>query len=452
MRKWKLILPALEEADTKYWRSIKYSLFPPLGLATLAAYIPSNDHIELVDGHVEFVDLNDDPDIVIIQVYITNANLSYKIADHYRSRRKLVVLGGLHVTSLPSEARLHADAIVIGPGDHIFETVVNDIVKNTLKPEYSAVTRDITNIPPPRRDLIKKSRYFVPNAIVVSRGCPYSCGFCYKHSFYRGGKSYYTTTIDNAISEIDSLEGRHLFFLDDNILSKSEFTVDLFKELQNRNRLIQGAGTISGILDKRIMSEAAKAGLKSLFVGFESINQANLASSNKRHNKFNEYKLAIETLHDYGIKINGSFVFGMDEDDQDVFRRTVDWAIEQGITTATFHIQTPYPGTDLFENLERENRITSKNWDHYTTRKAVFEPRNMSAAQLEEGYKWSYNEFYKLSSILRNAMTHKSTMAKLTNFSYSFGWKKMEPVWEVIVQAKKLQYSMPFFEQILRKN
>ena len=122
----KFILPALIEATGPNWRPIKYSLFPPLGLATLAAYLSSDDHAIIADEHVEPLVLDDTPDLVVIQVYITNAYRAYGIADHYRSKGAFVCLGGLHVTSLPAEAAVHADAIFLGPGEQTFPTFLED--------------------------------------------------------------------------------------------------------------------------------------------------------------------------------------------------------------------------------------------------------------------------------------------------------------------------------------
>src|SRR5690242_4097621 len=124
--KVKLILPALTEATSPYWRPIKYSLFPPLGLATLAAYLSPDNEIDLQDQHVETVNLDDQPDLVIIQVYITNAYRAYHFADHYRAKGCFVILGGLHVTSLPEEAAPHADAIFLGPGEETFPEFLRD--------------------------------------------------------------------------------------------------------------------------------------------------------------------------------------------------------------------------------------------------------------------------------------------------------------------------------------
>ena len=197
--KVKFILPALIEAKSPYWRPIKYSLFPPLGLATLAAYLSENDEAVLQDEHVEELILTDTPDLVVIQVYITNAFRAYKIAENYRKRGIYVILGGLHVTSLPEEAALHGDTIVIGPGEDTFPKFLEDFRKKQPKKIYTSFERTLHNIPKIRRDLIKRSHYLVPNSIVVTRGCPHHCDFCYKDAFFQGGKSFYRTGIINVV-------------------------------------------------------------------------------------------------------------------------------------------------------------------------------------------------------------------------------------------------------------
>ena len=216
--KVKMILPALAEAESPFWRPIKYSLFPPLGLATLAAYLDPDDEVDLQDQHVEQLRLDDEPDLVLIQVYITNASRAYAIADQYRAKGAYVCLGGLHVTSLPEEAAPHADSIFLGPGEETFPEFLRDFRAGRPKPRYFSAVRDLAGIPPVRRDLIKRERYLVPNSIVVTRGCPHHCDFCYKDAFFQGGKGFYTQRVDEALAEIDRLPGRHLYFLDDHLL------------------------------------------------------------------------------------------------------------------------------------------------------------------------------------------------------------------------------------------
>lgn len=203
--KVKLILPALTEAESPFWRPIKYSLFPPLGLATLAAYLSPDDEIELVDQHVENLNTDDRPDMVMIQVYITNAYRAYKIADHYRGKGVFVALGGLHVTSLPEEAARHADVIFLGPSEESFPRFLKDFRNKRPEKVYRSLIRTLDNLPPVRRDLIKRNKYLVPNSLVVTRGCPHHCDFCYKDAFFGEGKSFYTQMVDDALIEIERL-------------------------------------------------------------------------------------------------------------------------------------------------------------------------------------------------------------------------------------------------------
>ena len=163
----KLILPALTEATSPYWRPIKYSLFPPLGLATLAAYLRPDDEAVIVDEHVQPLSTDDEPDLVLIQVYITNAYRAYRIADHYRAKGVFVGLGGLHVTSLPEEAAVHADAISLGPGEQTFPQFLQEFREGRPRRVYVSTTgRTLERVPPVRRDLICRSRYLVPNSIL----------------------------------------------------------------------------------------------------------------------------------------------------------------------------------------------------------------------------------------------------------------------------------------------
>ena len=456
----KFILPALTEATSPYWRPIKYALFPPLGLATLAAYLSPDDEAVLEDEHVVPIDLNDRPDLVVIQVYITSARRAYRLADHYRARGAFVALGGLHVTSLPDEAAEHADAVFLGPGEQTFPRFLDDL-RGGLAPRLgsgqaarryiSTSDRTLARLPPIRRDLINRRRYLVPNSIVVTRGCPQHCDFCYKDAFFEGGRSFYTQRVDDALAEISRLPGRHLYFLDDHLLGDRRFAAALFDGMRGMHRLFQGAATVDSILRGDLIERAAAAGLRSIFVGFETLTPGNLARSNKRQNLGRDYTAVANRLHDLGIMINGSFVFGMDDDEEDVFRRTVDWAIEQGITTATFHIQTPYPGTRLFARMQAEGRIVTRDWDLYDTRHVVYRPARLTPRALKEGYDWAYREFYRWSSIVRGSRAHGSIKHQAKHFFYAAGWKKFERLWDGVIRARELPAMTPLLEGVLSK-
>jgi radical SAM superfamily enzyme YgiQ (UPF0313 family) len=449
--KVKLILPALTEAESPYWRPIKYSLFPPLGLATLAAYLSPEDEVVLQDQHVEKINLNDAPDLVIIQVYITNAYRAYDLADHYRKQNAYVILGGLHVTSLPEEAAMHADTIFLGPGEETFPQFLKDFRNGTPAKRYFSSIRSLDKIPPIRRDLIKRHLYLVPNSIVVTRGCPHHCSFCYKDAFYEGGKGFYTQLVDDALAEIDRLPGRHLYFLDDHLLGNERFASALFEGMRGMNRVFQAASTVDAILRGNLIDKAANAGLRSLFVGFETFSSVNLHQSNKKQNLRNDYTSAVNRLHRLGIMINGSFVFGLDDDGEDVFQRTVDWGVQHGLTTATYHILTPYPGTKLFADMEQQNRIIHKQWDLYDTRHAVFKTKNISEDGLEKGYHWAYREFYKWSNIIEASFQHSALKHQLKHFLYTAGWKKFEPLWNFMIKTEGLNKMLPLLESLLSK-
>jgi radical SAM superfamily enzyme YgiQ (UPF0313 family) len=449
----KFILPALTEATSPLFRPIKYSLFPPLGLATLAAYLSPDDEAEIADEHVAPLGIDDAPDLVVVQVYITSARRAYEIADSYRARGIFVALGGLHVTSLPAEAAAHADAIFMGPGEDTWPRFLADLRNSNPQPRYDSRVRTLAGVPPIRRDLIRRHLYLVPNSIVVTRGCPHVCDFCYKEAFFEGGRSFYTQRVDDALAEIDRLPGRHLYFLDDHLFGDRRFAAALFEGMRGMRRVWQAAGTVNSILEKRLeprlLEKAVESGLRSLFVGFETTDTRDLEQQRKFQNLHCDYGEAIRRLHSLGVMINGSFVFGMDHDGPSVFDRTMEWAIEHSIETATFHILTPYPGTALYQRMEAQARLLHRDWDLYDTRHTVFRPAGMTPEQLEEGYWRAYRDFYRWGAIAKGAM-HKGTWAaRARHFAYSAGWKKFEPLWDFVIRARRVAYMRPVLERVL---
>jgi len=456
----KLISPAKTAADSPFWRSIKYSLFPPLGLATLAGYLDEADEVTLQDEHVETLDLTDEPDLVVIEAYITSANRAYRYADHYRRKGAYVCLGGLHPTSLPGEAALHADSVFCGPGEDTWPAFLEDLKAGHPKPLYHSTVRTLAGMPRPRRDLIKRERYLVPNSLVVSRGCPHACDFCYKETFFRGGRSFYVQAVDEALAEIERLPGRHLYFLDDNLFGSPTFAEALFDGMRGMGRVWQSAATVQGVLRPGLLEKAVESGLRSLFIGFETLDPVNLGAQHKLQNlggrtggggatPREDYETAIRRLHDLGVMVNASFVFGMDDDGPDVFARTADWAVSRGIETSTFHILTPYPGTPLEQRLTGEGRVTSHDWDRYDTRHAVFRPARMTAEELESGYRRAYHDFYRWSSIWRAAFEHGDLREHARHLAYTGGWKKLEPMWDLAIRSGKVHVFVPLLETIL---
>ena len=228
------------------------------------------------------------------------------------------------------------------------------------------------------------------------------------------------------------------------------FASALFDGMRGMGRLWQEPpGRSIAVLAPDLLERAVGCRTPQLFVGFETLNPAKPCAQRKYQNMRRDYAAAIRRLHDLGVMINGSFVFGMDGDTGSAFERTVEWAIEHGIETATFHILTPYPGTALHRRMSDQGRLTVQDWDLYDTRHAVFRPARMTAAELEYGYRGAYREFYRWSSIARGASAHEDVLAGLRHFGYSAGWKKFEPLWDFIIRAKRAGAMLPVLETIL---
>jgi radical SAM superfamily enzyme YgiQ (UPF0313 family) len=453
-----MVLPALAEAKPDGGRPIKYSLFPPLGLAQLAAFLPDDAEVRLVDEHV-MDELPTDrppawrPDLVVVQAYITSADRAHELCDFYRNHGITVCLGGLHPTSLPEEARPHCDHLFLGPGDAIFPAFLADLAAGRARALYDSrdFPRDIAHLPPPRRALIDRSRYLVPNSLIVTRGCPHRCDFCYKEAFFDGGRSFYTQAVDAALAEIDRLPGRHLYFLDDHLLGNPHFARALFAGMRGAGRRFQAAGTVDSVLRGDLIERAADAGLRSLFVGFETLGEAALRGCGKRQNVGRDYDRAIRRLHDLGVMVNASFVFGLDGDGPDVFDRTVDWAIDQSIETATFHVATPYPGTGFFSRIEGENRLLHRDWRRYDTRQTVFRPSGMTPAELEAGYRRAYRAFYTWPNVARGAWGQQDWPRFAKHLAYAGGWKRAAPIWAAMIRNRKLAAGRRLLETVLAR-
>ena len=386
---------------------------------------------------------------MIIQVYITNAYRAYRIADHYRRKGAHVALGGLHVTSLPEEAAPHADTIFLGPGEDTFPQFLRDLAAGTPQRRYQSSLRTLEDIPPIRRDLIKRSRYLVPNSIVVSRGCPHHCTFCYKDAFFEGGRSFYTQRVDDALAEIARLPGRHLYFLDDHLLGNRRFSRELFTGMRGMNRVFQGAATVDSILRDDTIELAARAGLRSLFVGFETLSTSGLQGAGKKQNLGRDYLAVIRRLDDLGIMINGSFVFGLDGDDPDVFKRTVDWAVDE----RHHHRDVPHPhAVSGHAAVFGDGGAEAPDDEQLGSLRHA--PRRLSADRhhaggAEDRLRLGVSRVLSMGHIFTAARAHRSSKHSLKHLAYSAGWKKFEPAWDFVIRLKQLSQMRPMLEAVL---
>jgi len=443
MKKLLFVLPALKSFGGKPCRSIKYSRFPPLSLLTLAGLTPPDRYEMAVrDEHVESIRV-EEVDLVAIQAYISSAHRAYEIADYYRARGAKVVMGGLHPTSLPHEAAQHADAVCMGPAETVWGDILGDYEKGELHQFYRGRSEGSARLTPiPRRDLINQQAYLLRNTMVVSRGCPHSCKFCYKSSFW--GEHYYEARpLAIVEQELATVDDGLVFFLDDNLLANKPFCRELFRILRGAGIIWQAAASLDVAGDTAFLDEAHRSGCRSLFMGFESISRANMRQAGKRVNVMTDYAEAIRRIHESGIMINASFVFGFDGDSPDVFERTFEFAITSKLETASTHILTPLPGTPLFDQLAEEGRLLHRNWSLYDVYHAVFQPKQMSPEQLEQGFRWFACEFRKYGSILRRSVGLGGAIKRI---AYNTALSKVDPLWWIIASAGL----MPFAKRILR--
>lgn len=390
----KLIAPAIGGASVG-------GFAPMLNLGILAALTPQDMRVTIVDEHVEPIDFEEQVDLVGITALTPTAPRAYEIADRFRQRGVAVVLGGVHATFVPQEAIMHADAVCIGEAEGYWEQVIKDFASGSLKSHYEPKRRsDPLTVPTARRELFSRKGYIVHNTLFATRGCPFNCSFCSIIRQYGGG--YRQRPIEDIIAEVASFRGRGpIGFVDDNIVGDPKWAKKLFRALIPCRIRWVSQGSITLAEDDELLELAAKSGCIGMYIGLESINQTSLNEVNKNINLIERFQKAIKKIQSCGIVIHGGFIFGMDNDDESVFERTVRFAQQVKLESASFGILTPFPGTPLYERLERESRIFDRNWEHYDIAHVVFEPKQMSAKTLREGQVWAMQEFYSVSSIFR---------------------------------------------------
>ncbi len=374
------------------------ALVPPLGLAMVAALTPPDVEISLTDENVTPVDFQKQTDLVGITALTVTAPRAYYIADTFRARGVKVVLGGIHPSVLPEEAGQHADAVVIGEAEGVWPKVIEDFMANKLQRVYQQRERpSLVGLPLPRRDLFAKGAYYVKNTLSTTRGCPYSCAFCSVTSFF--GHTYRCRPVEEVLKEIETFKERKpIFFIDDNIVGNPKFAKELFRAIIPYKIKWVGQASVTIARDDELLKLAAASGCIGLLIGFESMSPASLATVGKKINVVDEYEEVIKKIHSQGIAIHGFFIFGLDEDDEHIFTRTVRFAQKMRLESAGFAYPTPLPGTVFYESLDKAGRLITKEWSKYVD-EIVFEPKLMSRETLHRGHVWASREFFSLPSI-----------------------------------------------------
>ncbi len=414
----------------------KHVLTPTLALTSIAAATPADWQVRywdenLLQGSPELEPL---PSVVGITVHLTFAQRAYELARWFRDRGAMVVLGGLHVTSCPDEAAAHADVLVIGEGVQLWGRLLKDFEAGQLLPVYHGDYRQpYRDLPSPRRDLLPRNSFLTTTSVIATRGCHNRCDFCYLST--RGlHKPYQLRDVDQVVREIQKDNQPYAVFIDNNLGSRKDYLRLLCQGLRPLEKIWSAAVTIDVTDDPTLVREMALAGCTGVFVGLESLQNANITSANKKSPNTEDYARRVAILHDNGIQVNGSFVLGFDHDDPDVFARTVSWIEANRLECATFHILTPYPGTPLFAQMEAEGRLLHKDWSRYDTAHVVFQPKQMTPDQLLAGYAWCYQTLFSHRSIWKRRPVEIRAVPMYLAMSYLY--KRSNSLWHMLIKYR----------------
>lgn len=368
---------------------------PPQNIFSTAAATPDDVALEMTDETVDMrVNFRTDADVIAIFMSTPDALRAYEIADRFRRRNKVVVLGGLHTSALPEEALSHADAVMIGETEGIWEALLEDVKRGCLQPRYQRTEPiDLSCLNPYPTDLIPADRYEGVWSVVVSRGCPYRCNFCTVPSLL--GKIRYRP-VDDVIAEIKACGCQYVELHADNLLIDREYAETLFNALIPLGITWMGETSINLARDEALLALAAKSGLKYVLIGLETPSKSVLKETGKTFVKPEQVKEKIALFTQHGVEVDSSFIFGFDENTSDIFNETYDYVRQIGIQSIHSVLLIPFPGTPVYRQLEAEGRILTRDWSKYDGVHAVFQPKQMSVETLESGAYWFHRQINQL--------------------------------------------------------
>lgn len=384
----------------------------PLVFSYLAAMTPPHVERVMYDDRIEAIPFDEPTDLVAMTVETYTARRAYHLANEFRKRGVPVVMGGYHPTFMPEEALQFADAVAIGDAEGIWAEILADAKRGTLKPIYRQPVAASLESLVPDRTIYRGKRYAPIPLVQYSRGCKYACDFCSINAFY--GRGLRQRPVREVIKEIEALDRKHVFIVDDNIFVDEAKATEFFEALVPLKIRWSCQISIDVARNPKLMELLRRSGCISVLIGFESLDADNLRQMKKHWNvRHQDFDTSIARFKDAGVMIYGTFVHGYDRDTPDTFKVNVEFAMRHNFFLANFNPLTPTPGTALYDRLRGEGRLINDPWwldPTYQYGRATFHPRRMTAAQLEEGCYWARTQFNTVSSIVKRACDPTANM------------------------------------------
>ncbi len=393
-------------------KTFRFSL---LSLLSVAAETPKDVDVKIIDEQIEDIPWDADVDLVGITCMTALAPRAYEIANQFLKRDIPVVLGGMHPTLSSEEAIQHATAVVAGDAEGVWPKVIADAKNGCLKGIYkNEIPHMLKELNRPPRDLLNKQQYSTVHAMQATRGCPHGCEFCAVSAF--NNKTHRQRPVEEVVAEIKEISDKFIMFVDDNITADRDYARKLFKALIPLNKYWVSQSTLSIADDPEFVRLAAEAGCIGLFVGLETFSEGNLNSVNKSCHRVEQYKEAVQLLHSHGIAVEAGIVFGFDGDGPNAFANTLKVLDELEVDVIQASIFTPIPGTPIHNKMK--SRIFDFNWAKYDFHNVVFQPKGMSAEDLQAGHDWVTREFYQPWRIARRMWRHVRRPRGLATLKY----------------------------------
>ncbi len=418
--------------------NIRSTAWPPLNLPYLAAITPTYYQIEVIDENIEPFEYRP-ADIVGITAYTSSVYRAYQIAQIYREKEIPTVMGGIHVSMMPKEASLFCDSVVIGEAETVWPKVLEDFEADRLKKQYRSSWIDLANLPIPRRDVLQ-NQYYQWGSIQTSRGCPMNCTFCSVTAF--NGRRFRRRPIEAVVTELEKIPQKKILITDDNIIGYGEkdreWARAFFLRILEKGikKVFFAQASILFGEDRDLIRLAAKAGLKVVFIGLESVKPETLKSFKKNINlerlQQDRYKELVLRIRKEGIALLGAFVLGGDEDNLSIFHSTLEFVESSHIDVLQITKLTPLPGTQLWKTFEKEGRIINQNfpkaWEEYRFTKMVFKPKQVSIEDIYEGFTYIrkiYYSFWKtVKRTINTLFVTKSLSATLIGYKMNSSYRK----------------------------